>query len=123
MNQIKFTIPSIPKSINSMYQINYGQRHIYLSNDARIWKSQSKIYVPKFEIEDGSHIGISAVYHMNCFFKNGKVRKVDGPNLDKLLLDTISEKIGLDDSLVFFWCGKKVHSDEDKVVVKMWEIR
>lgn len=105
---VVFTIPSLPPSMNSLYNIFFKLRRVELKPEARIWKSRMKEYVPvKVKPPKDVLISIDAVYYGDWWFKNGNLRRVDGPNLEKLLFDMICEKLGVDDSSVFSWSGIK----------------
>lgn len=114
----KFTLPSIPSSINQLYQISFAQKKVFMNPDARIWKSQMKLIIPKIKPHEDSHFfKIDRYYYYNFFYKNGKVKKIDTFNLDKLLIDAISEKCGFDDSLVKFGETESYHSEKERIEI------
>ena len=122
MTEYKFRVPYLPVSVNKMYSYNFGTRTKYLSKEASHFKSALKIACPpmKFEVAQPK-LDIFIAYHSPKFLcKNGRYRKMDGPNMDKLIIDAICERIGYDDSLIFIWSGIKVIDQDEftEVVVK-----
>lgn len=114
----RFTLPSIPSSVNALYQINFSQRKVFMNPEARLWKTQMKMMVPRIKASEVTHFfKIDRIYYYSFFTKNGKVRKLDTSNLDKLLLDTIAEKCGFDDSLVKFGDTESYNDTNERVDV------
>jgi Holliday junction resolvase RusA-like endonuclease len=120
---LEFKIPYLPPSINSAYKINHSQRRMYLSKKGGDFKFLAKTYMPSFKVKEGALLSVGVEYFGNWHTKEGKVRKADGMNLDKLLYDAISERLGVDDSRFFKWSGEKIQSDTDYCMVKIKEIR
>ena len=119
----KFKIPMLPQSVNSLYKVNYRTRQIYLSEEGRRFKNTAKMFIPKIKFSSEKPvIDIRIKYFGNWYCKNGNVRRVDGPNLDKVLFDAIFERLGLDDSLVFFWQGRKECGEEEYTEVEISEV-
>jgi Holliday junction resolvase RusA-like endonuclease len=114
----RFTLPSIPSSINALYQISFAQRKVFMNPEARLWKTQMKLLVPRIKTSETTHFfKIDRKYYYPFFYKNGKVKKVDTHNLDKLLIDTISEKCGFDDSLVKFGDTESYNDINERVEI------
>lgn len=123
INEVSFTLPSLPLSHNSLYQILYSQRRVELKPEARQWKSEAKAYVPRFQLLlSSSSIEIICAFHYPFNYGNGRPRKFDASNLLKLTIDTIAEKIGYDDNLFRFGQWSAVDSKDEKVEVKLREI-
>jgi len=116
---IRFQIPSLPSSINQIYAINFGQRHIFLRPEVKRWKTDMKVYIPKWKPSDTGYIRVDIDIYSNWFYKNGKVKRADLQNLEKVLIDTICEKIGIDDKFIFYKNSKKIQADEDRIDVQM----
>lgn len=64
-----------------------------------MWKTKAKMFVPMWEYNSG-WIYFKADIYTELHFKNGTPRKLDLPNLEKALIDTVFEKLGVDDSLI-----------------------
>lgn len=121
-NEYRFTIPSLPPSVNALYQIIYSQRRVELKPEAYRWKSDSKKYIVGFRPREGSLIAVDAVFFYRFQYVNGKPRVFDAANLLKLLIDTIAEKCGFNDCLVRHGSWSSVDSVEEKVVVVLREL-
>jgi hypothetical protein len=122
--EYRFSVPFLPTSVNKMYAYNFHTKTKYLTKDASHFKTAIKISCPAMKFEsDPPILDVHIEYHSpkwRC--KNGNFRKADGMNLDKLIYDAISERIGYDDSLVFYWSGQKVLSDREYTVVCVKEV-
>ena len=94
---IKFNFPSLPPSINSLYEIVWRRREVNLKPEARRWKSASKEYVPRFEIAGTSLLRIDFIAHYPFFHGNGTMRDFDSQNLLKLAIDCICEQLEIRD--------------------------
>lgn len=115
---LSFTLP-YPPSMNSLYGINYRTRSVYLTNDARYWKSKAKLLIPHYPIPSFGRIFIELQARNHWYCKNGNIRKADVHNLVKVVVDAISEKCGFDDSQVWSFSCNKVESNEQTVAVTM----
>lgn len=123
---ISFKIPSLPSSMNKMYQINYNTRQIFMAPDVRVWKSKAKLFMPVWKVEEGESVAISLKFVLNFYFKNGNPRKIDGHNLSKVTVDSIVERYGIDDSAykVPIVICKSLHSeDEQAVYVRLRKVK
>ena len=121
-DSIKFTIPLMPPSMNSLYNVIFSMKRIELKPEIRLWKSQAKQYVPVWKQSDEPNSGwlyFKADVYTNIYFKNGKVRKLDLQNLEKCLIDTICEKIGIGDEYIREKSARKIDSEMDKIEVEM----
>lgn len=119
---VQFVLPSLPMSINSLYQIIYSQRKVELKPECRTWKTKAKQYVPKFSVDDESVIRLDVAFSYPWRHKNGRLRKFDSQNLLKLLIDAVSEKIGIDDSRIKAGSWQSLDSETEKVVVTLTEV-
>jgi len=114
---VSFKIPSLPTSMNKMYQINYNTRKIFMAPDVRLWKSKAKLFMPVWKVEEDWLYNVSLKFIGNFLFKNGKVRKIDLQNLVKVVIDSTAERYGFDDSRVYDFSCEKVQADESWVEV------
>lgn len=108
---ITFTLPSLPPSVNSLYQIIYSQRRVELKPEYRRWKSEMKQYVPRFEVGEGVELRIDFEFHFN----HGK-RRFDAANLIKLAIDCICEKVGVNDRIVRHGSWYSINNTEREFV-------
>lgn len=95
---LSFSISEIPPSYNQSISINYNLRQVSLSKEAREFKQRVKEFMPHWKPDKDSLFGITISMHYDWYYKNGKLRKLDLSNLDKLVIDAVSEKMGIDDS-------------------------
>lgn len=122
LQQLRFTIPSLPPSVNALYQIIYAQRRVELKPEARRWKSESKKYIVGFRPREGSLIAVDATFHYRFLTANGNQRVFDAANLLKLLIDCIAEKCGFNDCLVRHGSWSSVDSSDERVEVVLREV-
>ena len=101
MCKIKFIIQGLPPSYDHHFKINYNLRQVYLTQEARMFKVKAKMSTPALTFKDTDLFKITIDYYGNFFYKNHKPRKIDAQNLDKLLIDAVSEKLGFDDCRYF----------------------
>lgn len=120
--ECRFTIPSLPPSVNALYQIIYAQRRVELKPEARRWKSESKKYIVGFRPREGSLVAVDATFHYRFLTANGNQRVFDAANLLKLLIDTIAEKCGFNDCVVRHGSWSSVDSPNERVEVVLREV-
>lgn len=88
-----------------------------------MFKYHAKLYMPKVVIPERSLLGVDVQYHTDWLFKNGNIKKQDCMNLDKLMADTLSESIGVDDSYFWEWHSRKVHNPATKkTVIRLYQV-
>lgn len=108
--KLRFRIDSVPPSYNRHFKIAYGMRQVYLSQEAKLFKTKVKCSMPAVNVYDDELFSIHIHIHSNWYYKNGRVKKHDIQNLDKLLIDAIFEKLGVDDSRLFEVTLRKVQN-------------
>lgn len=117
---IKFRIPSIPPSVNDLYyhiKDHYARYTYVLKPEVRLWKTKAKEYVPPFAITAGQLFFFNWVAVNDWYYQNGKPRRYDLFNLQKVLVDAVCEKIGVDDCCL--WAStdvRKVHSPSEQYI-------
>jgi len=120
---MQFTIPLIPPTYNQHIHINYAIKQVYLTKKAREFKRSVKLLTPpNSKLSDNSKLQLKVEIHNDWYYKNGKVKRLDIQNLDKLLIDAICEKWGIDDCRIWDSHFLKVQSAEKKTVVDIWEM-
>lgn len=122
VNEVRFTLPSLPVSVNSLYQIIYSQRRVELKPECRLWKSEAKGHVPRFKVGSQSSVSMDIVFYFPFHYRNGKPRIFDVANLLKLTIDTIAEKCGFNDYRVRLGSWASVDSGNEKVEVTLREV-
>jgi Holliday junction resolvase RusA-like endonuclease len=111
-HQLQFKVDGLPPSYNKHFKINYGMRNIYLTQEARMFKQKVKMVMPPFEFTPQALFDIEINYYHDWYYKNGKVRRLDVQNLDKLLIDAVFEKLGTDDSRLWSVTLRKLQKDD-----------
>jgi len=113
----KFTIPSLPPSVNAIYNIIFSQRRVEMKGEVRLWKTEAKTYIPKMTVLQESYLfQLNVIFYYDFFFKNGKIRKFDSQNLMKVLCDAVAEKSGFADELIKFGSWQSYHSPDKEYV-------
>lgn len=125
LNQVGFTLPSLPGSLNELYEFNRYDSGLpvkRLKAKWAMWVSMMFPYVPAFSIAKDSVLRIDRCYYLPWFAGNGKWRRIDVVNMDALLFNLISRKVGIDD--LYVKCGmlSSRNSTENKVDVVMSEV-
>jgi hypothetical protein len=125
VNQVSFELPSLPGSLNSLYEFNRpgsGLPVRRLRAEWALWKSQFKVYVPRCDWAQGKFLRVELDFRSpNWRYKNGKLRRKDIENLEKLAIDTIFEKLGCDDCYIIEKVSKKSVGPSDRVLVRIEE--
>lgn len=97
---LSFTIPTLPPSSNSLYNVLFNQRRVELKPEARAWRSVAKEFIPPFKVKEAEWVDVCILLTGDWLTKEGKIRKTDVTNREKLILDAICSKQGWDDSQV-----------------------
>lgn len=121
---VKFRVGFLPTSVNKMYSYNHYNKTMYLTKEAQHYKMAIKIACPKIEFKsEQPKIRIEIWYHSPTWIcKNGRFRKRDIQNMDKILIDAISERLGVDDSHVWYHNGEKVIDIEEYTEIQIGEM-
>lgn len=122
MKSVTFTIQGLPPSYNKHFKINYNFREVYLSDETKTFKTKVKFLIPQITITEMDKLRVTIMYNHDWHYKNGKIRKKDIQNLDKLLIDAIAERLGFDDSQFFEVHLFKIQNDKESFTVVNLEI-
>lgn len=120
-SQIEFQVPCMPVSSNVIYKINYAKRLVYMSKEAKTYKKMVIIHCPPWSPPDYSMFSIEGEVWANWFTKAGKLKRLDIPNLTKVTIDGVFQKLGIDDKQVITsgpW-KKCQTTDEAHVVIRV----
>lgn len=122
-NTVRFEIPGLPGSLNQLYELNRpdsGLPRKRLRAEWAIWKSKAKVYVPRCDWAKGKYLRIEMDFESpSWFYKNGGLRRRDVDNLEKLVLDTVFEKLDCDDSYVIEKVSRKSIGDDEKIIIRL----
>jgi Holliday junction resolvase RusA-like endonuclease len=126
VNAVSFTLPMCPPSVNSLYVVRFKEPNpadrVKLRPECARWKTDSKLYVPRFTIAEGSIVRIDRLYAYTWFTKRGQWVKRDSFNMDKLLMDAIAEKTGIDDRRFKEGMMRSVNAAVERTEVTLTEI-
>ncbi len=122
---IKVVIPFKTPSINHLYGHNkFGA--FYLKPEAKELREKiKKIVNASFPLsaQEETPLKVIAEIHENWYTKKGTVKKMDLSNREKFLIDSVFDALGLDDKFIFEHIMKKVQSEEEKAVIKIYGIK
>lgn len=124
-NTVSFVLPSLPGSLNDLYELNRhdsGLPRKRLKAEWSLWCSRMAVHVPPFKMQPDSVLRVDRCYFHSWFYLNKKWRKVDVVNMDALLFNLVSRKIGIDDSLVKMGMLESRNSPTNKVAIALTEI-
>jgi len=125
-HSVRFTLPFAPPSTNSLYVIHYKAANpsdrVKLRPECQRWKSDAKVYIPRFPVADDSIVRVDWTVYYSWFTKAGTWAKRDTSNMQKLLMDMISEKIGVDDRRFKEGLMRSVNSAREQTMVILTEI-
>jgi len=120
-NSIRFRIPSIPPSMNDIYyhiKGHFGEYQYVLKPEVRLWKTNAKQFIPPWKPIDHP----TGLFYFNWtavndwYYKNGKVKKFDLTNLEKVLIDSVCEKLGIGDEFIWDTRRNKIHSPAEAYI-------
>lgn len=118
----RFTIPTLPPSVNSLHNVIYSQRRVELKPEIRQWRSDAKVYIPRLELQADSLLDVVLIFHYRQRCANGSLRRFDTHNVVKPLLDLIAEKAGFDDARIKSGSWASIDSPREQVEVCLREV-
>jgi Holliday junction resolvase RusA-like endonuclease len=117
--RLQFVLPTFPVSVNKLYDINHNQRRVRLSDSAALWKTRTIPFVKPCRWPE-CLLKLTLVYESpDWLTRQGKVRRVDVQNMDKLAIDTMFSKWGFDDSRLVEITTQKRYGPREQVVVTL----
>lgn len=124
-NTVRFTLPSLPGSLNEIYELNRhdsGLPRKRLKGEWSLWCSRMAPFIPPFTIADTSVLRVDRLYAVSWFYGNGRWRKLDVVNMDALLFNLVTRKIGVDDSKIKCGMMNSIDSKDNRVEVVLTEV-
>jgi Holliday junction resolvase RusA-like endonuclease len=106
-------IPLLPVSMNKLYAINYRTKQVYMTPEARQFKSQAKLFISSFATTKTDKLSLRLDINTDWYFKNGNPKRSDIQNLIKVVVDMLSERLGFDDSQIWSFSANKIQSSEN----------
>lgn len=120
--EIEFYVARKPPSMNALYQIHYHQRRVVLKPEVRRFKDYFKRHVPQFHAGSDTKLAVDMSIHHDWYFKNGRFRKLDVQNMEKIIIDSIFEMVEPDDCQVWDGHWEKIQSEEEGITVRVFAI-
>jgi hypothetical protein len=121
--RLQFVLPTFPISVNRLYDINHIQRRVRLGDDAALWKTRTIPFVKPCRWLAECLLKLTLVYESpNWLTKQGKLRRIDVQNMDKLCIDTLFAKWGWDDSRLVEIITQKRYGPREQVVVTLEQV-
>ena len=121
---LSFVLPSFPISFNKLYDINHNTRNVRLSDQAALWKTRTIPFVKPCRWPLDWLLKLTLVYESPAWmYKNGKLRRLDIQNLEKLVIDTMFAKWGTDDSRLVEVVSRKTWGTREQVLVRLERAR
>jgi Holliday junction resolvase RusA-like endonuclease len=121
-NAVRFTLPSMPISVNRLYQIIYRERRVELKPEARRWKTQAKEHMPPWTHTPGQPVRVDVHMEFKRLTKSERVRTKDPANYLKLILDAVAERYGFNDCLIWSGSWSSAHANKEQVIVTVTEM-
>lgn len=124
INSVRFVLPTMPVSVNSLYEVWWQTREVKKSRDYWRWATDAKGHMPPFKLRSAdSFICVDVVFYYNFYTKEGKLRKYDTHNLMKALIDTIASRYGFRDERVKRCPTDSLPSKQERAIVTVSEYR
>lgn len=118
--RLSFVLPSFPTSCNRIYTINHVQRKVFLSDEALLWRTRTVPFVKPCRWPLDWLLKLELNYESpNWHGKNGKLKRIDVQNLEKLLIDTLFAKWGWDDSRLVEKVSRKLYGPREQIEVTL----
>ena len=117
---LSFVLPSLPVSFNKLYEIDHNRRLVRLTDQAALWKTRTIPFVKPCRWPQDWLLKLTLVYESPSWLtKQGKVRRVDHLNFDKLCVDTLFAKWNTDDSRLIERVSLKRYGPCERILVRL----
>ncbi len=120
---IEVTIPFKTPTINQMYATFRGHR--IKSKEARQLGKEVKeiVYNQPFKKIEGE-LQVTIDIYSNYYNKNGTIKRKDIANYEKFITDSVFENLeDMDDKQIFKIIMNKIHSVQEKAIIKIEELK
>ena len=120
VERLQFVLPSFPVSFNQLYNIDHRRRLVTLSDAALLWRTRTTPFVKPCRWPGDWFLKLTLTYESpNWLTKAGNMRRCDVQNLEKLVIDTMFNKWGLDDSRLVDVRRLKVYGPREQIQVEL----
>lgn len=118
--RLVFILPTFPPSINRAQMIDHQRRRVGTSDEVLLWRTRTTPFVKPCRWPANWLLKLTLEYQSpDWICKNGKLRRKDSHNLDKLSIDLMFTKWGWDDSRVVELVSLKRYGPREQVVVTL----
>lgn len=119
---MKFRLNTIPPSYDKHFKIDFHTHQIYLTKEAKDFKKTVFLTTPNMNIREDSLFKIKIDIHNNWYYKNKGLKKQDVQNMDKLLIDALFQKLGIDDSRLMYISINKIQDTTQYTEIELEEV-
>lgn len=118
--RLQFVLPTFPPSINRAQMIDHQRRRVGTSDEVLLWRTRTTPFVKPCRWPSDWLLKLTLEYQSPSWIcKNGKLRRKDSHNLDKLSIDLMFSKWGWDDARVVELVSLKRYGPREQVVVTL----
>ena len=123
-NSATFKIDALPVSTNKA--VGHSRRGGYKTQEYKDWEQLVMLTQKEKTIKCSEWYGVEMVYHFPIYYKNGNIRRVDGPNFDKYNIDIVLRRLKdkngeeIDDCRLIEWSGCKVNSEKEHTEITFY---
>lgn len=120
VERLQFVLPSFPPSVNRLHRIDHVRRRVGTSDEVLLWRTRTTPFVKPCRWPNDWLLKLTLEYESpEWICKNGKLRRKDSHNLDKICIDLVFAKWGWDDSRVVELISRKCHGPHEQVRVTL----
>lgn len=118
--RLQFVLPSFPPSVNRLHMIDHNRRRVGTSDEVLLWRTRTVPFVKPCRWPIEWLLKLTLIYESpDWVHKNGKLRRKDSHNMDKIAIDTIFSKWGWDDARVVELISLKCYGPREQVKVML----
>ena len=119
-NVLSFVLPTFPPSVNRLHKIDHVRRLVTLSDEALLWRTRIVPFIKPCRWPGELLLKLTLEYESpDWICKNGKLKRKDSHNLDKLLIDALFVKWGWDDSRLVELVSRKRYGPREQIQVTL----
>lgn len=120
LERLRFVLPSFPPSVNRMHLIDHVRRRVGTSDEVLLWRTRTVPFVKPCRWPAEWLLKLTLVYESpDWVCKNGRLRRKDSHNLDKLTVDLLFSKWGWDDARVVELISRKRYGPREQIQVTL----
>lgn len=117
---LSFVLPTFPPSVNRMHLIDHVRRRVGTSDEVLLWRTRTIPFVKPCRWPVEWLLMLTLVYESpDWICKNGKLRRKDSHNLDKLTVDLLFSKWGWGDERVVDLISRKRYGPREQIQVTL----